>query len=149
MFKKTMFITTVENQSTMTTNRLHFKEMALHIVHIILVLFLTIDVGFSEYENTWNFYYEQPCCSNSNGHHLRHHKGKYSLRLLYIFDSEIRDGTSNVSVMHYIDSRSIFDHITISKTRIHQFSTKSEQLKNLSTRQTFWVVFGSIKQYRI
>lgn len=117
-----MFITTVENQSTMTTNRLHFKEMALHIVHIILVLFLTIDVGFSEYENTWNFYYEQPCCSNSNGHHLRHHKGKYSLRLLYIFDSEIRDGTSNVSVMHFIDSRSIFD----------KFSTKSNRPSNLS-----------------
>ncbi|XP_055528942.1 semaphorin-2A isoform X1 [Wyeomyia smithii] len=29
-----------------------------------------------DYENTWNFYYEQPCCGgNSNGqHHLRHHR---------------------------------------------------------------------------
>lgn len=49
----------------------------LQATHIALVLFLIIDVGFCEYENTWNFYYEQPCCSNSNSHHLRHHKGKY------------------------------------------------------------------------
>lgn len=35
-----------------------------------------IDHAFGDYENTWNFYYEQPCCGNTNGqHHLRHHKG--------------------------------------------------------------------------
>lgn len=31
----------------------------------------------AEYENTWNFYYEQPCCANANGHHIRHHRGKF------------------------------------------------------------------------
>lgn len=63
----------------MITNKFGVKELVLHCVHIILVIFLIIDVGLSEYENTWNFYYEQPCCGNSNGHHLRHHKGKYVL----------------------------------------------------------------------
>lgn len=31
----------------------------------------------ADYENTWNSYFEQPCCGNNNGqqHHLRHHKG--------------------------------------------------------------------------
>lgn len=38
-------------------------------------LLLIINIVNCEYENTWNFYYEQQCCGNSNGHHLRHHKG--------------------------------------------------------------------------
>lgn len=68
----------------MIANKFGVKELVLHCVHIILVLFLLIDVGLSEYENTWNFYYEQPCCGNSNGHHLRHHKGKYVLAYMMI-----------------------------------------------------------------
>ncbi|XP_055308240.1 semaphorin-2A-like [Sitodiplosis mosellana] len=35
---------------------------------------LSPDKGFCEYENSWSFYYEMPCCSHSNSHHLRHHK---------------------------------------------------------------------------
>lgn len=48
--------------------------------YIILALVLIADFGLCEYENTWNFYYEQPCCGNTNGHHLRHHRGKYILK---------------------------------------------------------------------
>lgn len=45
----------------------------------ILLLGLT-EFAFGDYENTWNFYYEQPCCGNTNGqHHLRHHKGNGKL----------------------------------------------------------------------
>lgn len=45
------------------------------IIVSILLLGLT-ELAFGDYENTWNFYYEQPCCGNTNGqHHLRHHKG--------------------------------------------------------------------------
>lgn len=61
----------------MNTNKLTSTGLPLQTIHIVLVLFLIIDIGICEYENTWNFYYEQPCCSNSNSHHLRHHKGKY------------------------------------------------------------------------
>lgn len=55
---------------------LALKDLLLLFTHFIIVLLLKVDIGICEYENTWNFYYEQPCCSNSNGHHLRHHKGK-------------------------------------------------------------------------
>lgn len=64
-------------QFKMNTNKLAVTEMLLQTSHIILVLLLIKLSSSAGYENTWNFYYEQPCCSNSNSHHLRHHKGKY------------------------------------------------------------------------
>lgn len=43
---------------------------------LVLILITFLDNVSSDYENTWNFYYEQPCCGNVNGqHHLRHHRG--------------------------------------------------------------------------
>lgn len=43
---------------------------------LVLVLVLSlVDLAVSDYENTWNLYYEQPCCANINGHHIRHHRG--------------------------------------------------------------------------
>lgn len=56
------------------------KTIASGLVHLAFVSFALCalaGVAVSEYENTWNFYYEQPCCSSSNGHHLRHHRGKH------------------------------------------------------------------------
>lgn len=50
----------------------------------IVSLCLLVDIAHCEYENTWNFYYEQPCCGNLNGHHIRHHRGKYDKCSIYI-----------------------------------------------------------------
>uniref|UniRef100_A0A1B0CZW5 Uncharacterized protein n=1 Tax=Phlebotomus papatasi TaxID=29031 RepID=A0A1B0CZW5_PHLPP len=45
------------------------------LIPCLMVLLLLVDTAQSDYENTWNFYYEQPCCGNTNGqHHLRHHR---------------------------------------------------------------------------
>lgn len=63
--------------ATMSTQKWAFTGLLLQITHIALALLLVIDIVNCEYENTWNFYYEQPCCSSQNGHHLRHHKGKH------------------------------------------------------------------------
>lgn len=77
---------------TMNIKILAFKNLFLKTIRIVLVLLLMIDIGICEYENTWNFYYEQPCCSSSNIHHLRHHKGncklikkRYCARYICIF----------------------------------------------------------------
>jgi len=51
---------------------------------LLVLVAQTIHVEYAraDYENTWNLYYEPPCCTGSAaGHHLRHHKGK-SLQLL-------------------------------------------------------------------
>ncbi|KFB51399.1 hypothetical protein ZHAS_00019874 [Anopheles sinensis] len=49
----------------------------------LLLLFLPADVR-GDYENTWNSYYEQPCCGGTaNGpFHLRHHGGSHSVHCL-------------------------------------------------------------------
>uniref|UniRef100_A0A182NI72 Secreted protein n=1 Tax=Anopheles dirus TaxID=7168 RepID=A0A182NI72_9DIPT len=54
------------------------------ILTVAFVLVQLLRPGAGDYENTWNFYYEQPCCgsgqSNVGGigftgqHHLRHHR---------------------------------------------------------------------------
>ncbi|XP_065078888.1 semaphorin-2A isoform X1 [Ochlerotatus camptorhynchus] len=61
---------------------------------LLLLMLLLLDGARCDYENTWNFYYEQPCCgSNGNGqHHLRHHRdhvrefqcGKFYYRTFYL-----------------------------------------------------------------
>ncbi|GAB0091777.1 semaphorin-2A-like [Sergentomyia squamirostris] len=60
------------------------------LVSLVLLLLLA-DRAHCDYENTWNFYYEQPCCGNTNGqHHLRHHRGeifKVSLPFYFFFYS--------------------------------------------------------------
>lgn len=60
----------------------------------LLLLALACGGVRCDYENTWNFYYEQPCCGgNNNGqHHLRHHRdhvrefqcGKFYYRTFYL-----------------------------------------------------------------
>ncbi|XP_063698787.1 semaphorin-2A isoform X2 [Culicoides brevitarsis] len=45
---------------------------------LLLVMFMLPYSAKCDYENTWNFYYEQPCCStyslSGGSHHLRHHR---------------------------------------------------------------------------
>lgn len=51
---------------------------------LLVLVAQTVHVEYAraDYENTWNLYYEPPCCTGSSAaHHLRHHKGK-SLQLL-------------------------------------------------------------------
>lgn len=51
-------------------------------VSVLLCLLLLDKIVVGDYENTWNTYFEQPCCNgNTNGqqHHLRHHKGKNTI----------------------------------------------------------------------
>lgn len=50
-------------------------------LQLLLLLFIIYNVDYAraDYENTWNLYYEPPCCTGAAaavGHHLRHHKGK-------------------------------------------------------------------------
>lgn len=70
---------TKNTSSTIENLKLLSMGLFMQLFYVILVLFLITDFGVCEYENTWNFYYEQPCCGNSNGHHLRHHRGKYNI----------------------------------------------------------------------
>ena len=63
------------------------KNMSSNYLLLFMCVFLcgTVDYAVSDYENTWNFYYEQPCCGNTNGqHHLRHHRGKHLVEFLQI-----------------------------------------------------------------
>lgn len=58
---------------------------------LFLILACMTPGAFSEYENTWNFYYEQPCCGSTPSHETptsnsingqvphRFHRGSYSL----------------------------------------------------------------------
>uniref|UniRef100_A0A182IR37 Uncharacterized protein n=1 Tax=Anopheles atroparvus TaxID=41427 RepID=A0A182IR37_ANOAO len=50
------------------------RVSAMVLLAVLLLLFLPADVQ-GDYENTWNSYYEQPCCGGTaNGpFHLRHH----------------------------------------------------------------------------
>lgn len=55
---------------------------------VVLSLCLMLDTALCDYENTWNFYYEQPCCSNPTGfssHHVRHHRGEWYKCLSFWF----------------------------------------------------------------
>lgn len=67
-------------------------------ISLFLILAYMTPGAFSEYENTWNFYYEQPCCggSSSSSHNAaasgssingqvphRFHKGTYTILWLY------------------------------------------------------------------
>lgn len=49
---------------------------------ILLLMLMTFCVknASCDYENTWNFYYEQPCCGNEVSNYAKHKRGK-----LYIF----------------------------------------------------------------
>lgn len=55
---------------------------------LFLILACMTPGAFSEYENTWNFYYEQPCCGSTPSHETpsnsingqvphRFHRGRY------------------------------------------------------------------------
>lgn len=62
----------------MSENPVKMHKLVLwKLIPCLMVLLLLVDTAQSDYENTWNFYYEQPCCGNTNGqHHLRHHRGE-------------------------------------------------------------------------
>lgn len=50
--------------------------------YLWLLIIYNVDYARADYENTWNLYYEPPCCTGAAaavGHHLRHHKGKSAL----------------------------------------------------------------------
>lgn len=52
---------------------------------VIVLITIIVDTAVSDYENTWNLYYEQPCCGNTAGHHIRHHRGKCFF-FFYVYD---------------------------------------------------------------
>lgn len=60
-----------------SSSLLSYSCMLLAFLFLFCIL---IDTATCDYENTWNFYYEQPCCgsgsSSSGPHHLRHHRGE-------------------------------------------------------------------------
>lgn len=70
------------------------------LIGAMFVMLISVDYILCDYENTWNFYYEQPCCGNTNGqHHLRHHKGNWCNFILYIGMSTYTELLSSVSVL--------------------------------------------------
>uniref|UniRef100_A0A182FE93 Uncharacterized protein n=1 Tax=Anopheles albimanus TaxID=7167 RepID=A0A182FE93_ANOAL len=56
---------------------LMFPVVVMPLLVLVLVLLLEAGMVQADYENTWNSYYEQPCCGGTaNGpFHLRHHGG--------------------------------------------------------------------------
>lgn len=48
-----------------------------------------INYVYGEFENSWTFYFEQPCCSNG-GHHFRHHRGKQSIIYFQLYYKSYR-----------------------------------------------------------
>lgn len=97
----------------------------------ILVYFLLLglaDYAFGDYENTWNFYYEQPCCGNTNGqHHLRHHKGiiKKIFSKKY-FSSHIYLQTMLESLLA---ENFIIDRFIWMKNRMHYMLVRCESIR--------------------
>lgn len=45
-------------------------------VSVLFFLLLLDTIVLADYENTWNSYFEQPCCNSIGPHYYRHHKGK-------------------------------------------------------------------------
>lgn len=56
-----------------------FKMSYLPSVSVLFFLLLLDTIVLADYENTWNSYFEQPCCNTNGPHHFRHHKGINSL----------------------------------------------------------------------
>lgn len=52
-----------------------FKMSYLPSVSVLFFLLLLDTIVLADYENTWNSYFEQPCCNTNGPHHFRHHKG--------------------------------------------------------------------------
>lgn len=46
----------------------------------VLVMFKYLIVVGADFENSWTMYMEQPCCSGSGNHHVRHHRGAFTYR---------------------------------------------------------------------
>ncbi|KAL5285645.1 Sema-2a.2 family protein [Megaselia abdita] len=67
---------------------------------IFLTLF--VEYAYSDYENTWNLYYEQPCCGSTNGqHHMRHHRDHvrdFSCGKLYYKTFHLSEDTNTLYV---------------------------------------------------
>lgn len=60
------------------------SDFLMKMLYAVILLFILFDLSVCEYENTWNFYYEQPCCGNQNGHHIRHHRGKIVITFFFL-----------------------------------------------------------------
>lgn len=63
-----------------------FKMSYLPSVSVLFFLLLLDTIVLADYENTWNSYFEQPCCNTNGPHHFRHHKGIHSAYLIIIVD---------------------------------------------------------------
>lgn len=72
-----------------TTSSEMRKVSTMAALSLFLVLACMTPGAFSEYENTWNFYYEQPCCGTTPPHNVasnsingqvphRFHRGRYA-----------------------------------------------------------------------
>lgn len=46
------------------------------LLFFVTVLFTFIYLINADFENSWTMYMEQPCCSGSGNHHVRHHRGR-------------------------------------------------------------------------
>lgn len=119
-------------------NCLPCTGLLLQLIYTIIVLLLIIDSSVCEYENTWNFYYEQPCCGNSNGHHLRHHRGKYRyipphtshFSLICVFSFRRRMGTFS----HIIKISAFMTKILLASSQQHHIIvTKEHEIYEIST----------------
>lgn len=50
---------------------------------LLLLMMLVFEISLfggpgvnGDFENSWTMYMEQPCCSGTGSHHVRHHRGK-------------------------------------------------------------------------
>lgn len=54
------------------------------VIFVAVMVELKFDV-YADFENSWTMYMEQPCCSGTGNHHVRHHRGAFWFRGFYGF----------------------------------------------------------------
>lgn len=55
--------------------RLSWNKFLLFVMFSLEMNFLNLSPVNGEFENSWTMYMEQPCCSGTGNHHVRHHRG--------------------------------------------------------------------------
>lgn len=105
-----MIISDSRGIKMMPTNRVRVGLGSRNFIFLCICVLLTfcfvLDTALCDYENTWNFYYEQPCCGNPTGfssHHVRHHRGEfkkiYSIQASFIILVEQNRGLFSIGIL--------------------------------------------------
>ena len=67
-------------------------------VFVTVLVELKFDVN-ADFENSWTMYMEQPCCSGTGSHHVRHHRGALGKLCCWYFVSKISTITAECTCL--------------------------------------------------